>query len=66
MQVIKDTLGEEAAAEAESIDFLPFSSLEDTVKKDLQFIKDSKLIPEGIPITGKIYDVKTGTLIDVV
>ena len=44
-------------------DFLPFSDLEQSVRDDVQIIKDSPLIPDTISVSGAIYDVHTGKLI---
>jgi carbonic anhydrase len=55
-------LGEEAGA----IDFLPFSDNEASVREDVEKIRNSPLIPDGIPVSGYIYDVNTGALQTVV
>jgi carbonic anhydrase len=55
-------LGDEAGA----IDFLPFSDNEGSVRDDVERIKNSPLIPDGIPVSGYIYDVKSGALQTVV
>ena len=46
-------------------DFLPFSDLTQSVRDDLQILRDSPLIPENILISGAIYDVHTGQVIPV-
>ena len=55
-------LGEEAGA----IDFLPFSDNEASVREDVEKIRNSSLIPDGVPVSGYIYDVNTGALQTVV
>ncbi len=55
---IKADLGEGAAAEAASIDFLPFPDLEQSVRDDVAIVRASKIVDTQIPITGYIYDVK--------
>jgi carbonic anhydrase len=57
---IKGNLGEGAKKEVEGMDFLPFKDLDQAVKDDVAYLKDSKLIPENIDISGWVYDVKTG------
>lgn len=52
-------------ADASTIDFLPFSNLEQSVRDDIAFLKASPLIPDTIEITGFIYDVHTGKLLPV-
>ncbi|RBR11627.1 uncharacterized protein FIESC28_08910 [Fusarium coffeatum] len=41
--------------------FLPFSDLEQSVRDDIKFLRKSPLVLDG-PITGYIYDVKTGKI----
>lgn len=43
-------------------DFLPFTDLEQSVRDDVETIRESALIPKSITISGAIYDVKTGKL----
>ena len=49
-------------ADADNIDFLPFKDLEQSVRDDVTFLKESPLIPQSISISGFIYDVKSGKL----
>ncbi|KAL3963073.1 hypothetical protein ACCO45_000077 [Purpureocillium lilacinum] len=49
---------------AENVDhfaFLPFSDLKASVQDDIQILKKSPLVLD-VPITGYIYDVKTGKI----
>jgi carbonic anhydrase len=48
------------------MDFLPFSDLEQSVRDDVETIRQSRLIPGDIPISGAIYDVNAGRLHEVV
>jgi len=52
-------------ADASTIDILPFSNLEQSVRVDSAFLRASSLIPESIEITGFLYDVRTGKLLSV-
>ncbi|KFH44406.1 hypothetical protein ACRE_048320 [Hapsidospora chrysogenum ATCC 11550] len=52
---IRDDLGEDA----DHIAFLPFGDLKKSVLDDIQLLKKSPLVLD-VPITGYIYDVKTG------
>ena len=52
-------------ANADSIDFLPFKDLEQSVRDDVATIKSSPLIPKNIEVVGFIYDVTSGKLIPV-
>ncbi len=47
-------------------DFLPFSDLEQSVRDDIETLRNSDLIPDNISISGAIYDVQTGELREVV
>ncbi|RUS12647.1 putative carbonic anhydrase [Endogone sp. FLAS-F59071] len=49
-------------ADASHIDFLPFENLEQSVRDDVKFLKDSPFIPDSILIKGFLYDVKTGKI----
>jgi carbonic anhydrase len=55
-----EELYERLGAAAREIDFMPFSDLDQSVRDDVQFLKDSPLIPDEIPIRGFVHDVKTG------
>ncbi|HLH61467.1 MAG TPA: carbonic anhydrase [Ktedonobacteraceae bacterium] len=52
-------------ANADNIDFLPFSDLEQSVRDDVAFLRNSPFIPQNIDISGFIYDVKSGKLLPV-
>ena len=56
---------EDLGADASHIDFLPFPDLEQSVRDDVQFLKDSPLIPDDISVRGFVYDVKTGKITEV-
>ena len=58
---IKEDLGVDASGR----DFLPFSSLEESVGEDVEKIRTSELIPNDIEVHGAVYDVKTGELREV-
>jgi carbonic anhydrase len=60
-----ERLGQSAKSEAARIDFLPFPDLQQSVRDDVQYIRDSNLIPEAIPIRGFVYDVRSGLLDEV-
>lgn len=52
--------------DAIDIDFLPFSDNEASVREDVEKIRNSPFIPDGIPVSGYIYEVETGKLQTVV
>ncbi len=62
---IHQKVKQELHADADYIAFLPFGDLEQSVRDDIAFLRNSKLIPESITIRGFIYDVHTGKLQEV-
>jgi len=56
-QKLRDGLGVEA-----DLDFLPFSDLDQSVRDDVEAIRESRLLVGGVPVTGFVYDVRTGRL----
>ncbi len=58
--VVEKNLGSEAIKEIGDLDFLPFPDLEEAVRKDVQFLKESKAIPQSIKISGWVYEVESG------
>lgn len=53
---------QELHADADHIDFLPFNNLEQSVRDDITFLRESPLIPKSIGISGFIYEVESGRL----
>ncbi len=49
-------------ANADTIDFLHFRDLEQSVRDDVALLRHSPLIPQHIEISGFLYDVKSGKL----
>ncbi len=62
---LRDLLRDDLNADASEIDFLPFSDLDESVRKDVQTIRSSPLIPDDISVSGFVFDVKTGRLREV-
>jgi carbonic anhydrase len=63
---LADKCREELGVDVSGVDFLPFKDLEQSVRDDVQILRSSPLIPDDIPISGAIYDVRTGQLKTVV
>ena len=61
-QKIKQDLG----VDASGTDFLPFKDLEQSVRDDVTTVRSSPLIPKDFPVSGAIYDVRSGKLVEVV
>jgi carbonic anhydrase len=55
----------ELGADASAIDFQPFPDLEQSVVDDVQFLRESPLLLEGVSIRGFVYDVHTGRVTEV-
>ena len=62
---LQQQLRRDTGADASGIDFLTFSNLEQSVRDDVKTIRDSPLIPDEIPVSGYVYDVRTGRLREV-
>ena len=43
-------------------DFLPFQDVEESVREDMQLLRECPLIPEDVIISGAVYDVDTGSM----
>ena len=46
-------------------DFLPFHDVEESVREDMQLLRESPLIPDDVVISGAVYDVDTGSMREV-
>ncbi len=46
--------------------FLAFPDLDQSVRDDVEKIESSPLLPDGIPVSGYVYEVGTGRLREVV
>jgi carbonic anhydrase len=57
---------EDLGVDATGRDFLPFSDLEQSVRDDVQTLRNSDLIPDDVLVSGAIYDVRSGELLEVV
>ena len=62
---LRKKVKQELHADADHIDFLPFSNLEQSVRDDVALLRNSPLIPKSVDISGFIYDVKSGKLLPV-
>jgi carbonic anhydrase len=57
-----DDLHERLGPEAESVDFLPFPDLDESVRASARKIEASPLLPDSFGVTGFVYEVETGKL----
>ena len=58
-------LHDETGADASGIDFLPFPDLDDSVRKSVERVRGSDLLPDNFTATGYVYDCQTGALREV-
>ena len=59
---IRGKLEEERGADAGDIDFLPFKDVEESVRGSVEQVRSSALLPEGLPVSGWVYDVRSGRI----
>ena len=64
--MVERNLGAEAKKELAGFDFQPFPNLEEAVKEDVEFLKESKAIPESVTVSGWVYEVENGKVRNVV
>ncbi|KAF5701901.1 carbonic anhydrase [Fusarium mundagurra] len=58
---LKTKVRKDLGEDVDHIAFLPFGDLEQSVRDDIAFLKKSPLVLD-VPITGYIYDVKSGKI----
>ncbi len=59
---LQDTLTKKYSANASKINFHAFGDLEENVRTQVERIRTNPFIPKNIPVTGFVYDVKSGKL----
>ena len=59
---LQDTLTKKYNANAAKISFHAFGDLEENARTQVERIKANPFIPKNIPVTGFVYDVKSGKL----
>jgi carbonic anhydrase len=62
---LREQLKTETGHDTSHLHFHAFSDLEQSVKDDLQTIKDNPFLPRDIELHGFVYDVRTGKLHEV-
>lgn len=58
--LVRSHYGADAAAELAGLDFLEFPDLEQAVRDDVAFLKNSKAVPDHVAVSGWVYEVETG------
>jgi carbonic anhydrase len=63
-EVIRNKVREDLKQNVDHIAFLPFQDLEQSVRDDVTFLRDSPLVLD-VPITGYVYEVESGKIVKV-
>ena len=58
-------LNQELGVDVSGQDFLPFTDVEESVREDVELLRQSPLIPDDVEISGAVYDVATGRMTEV-
>ena len=64
--VVEKNLGSGGKQELAGLDFQPFPDLERAVRDDMEYLRNSKAIPESVTVSGWVYEVETGKVRSVV
>ena len=64
--VVQKQLGREASEAIADLDFQPFPDLEEAVKNDVNYLRQSKVVPDSVTISGWVYSVETGKVKSIV
>jgi carbonic anhydrase len=59
---LREKIRSELGTDASEMDFLPFSDLEESVREDVETVRNSELIPDDVSAAGAVYEVETGRL----
>ena len=59
---LREQLDRDLGADASTVEFLPFTDLDESVREDVETIRSSPFIPSDIPVSGYVYDVSSGRL----
>ena len=58
----QEHLKRELGVDVSDQDLLPFQDVEESVREDMQLLRECPLIPEDVIISGAVYDVDTGSM----
>ncbi|MGH3058780.1 MAG: beta-class carbonic anhydrase [Gaiellaceae bacterium] len=62
---LRGRLRAEADADASQVDFRPFVDLRESVRGSLRAVRESPFLPDSLELSGWIYDVRDGRLVEV-
>jgi carbonic anhydrase len=63
--VLREKIGEATGADVSGDEYLSFSDVDESVREDVALLRDVKTFPEGVTVSGYVYDVRTGRLREV-
>ena len=61
----QEHLKRELGVDVSGQDFLPFQDIDESVREDMKLLRECPLIPDDVIISGAVYDVDTGRMIEV-
>ncbi|KAK1230747.1 hypothetical protein PQX77_006153 [Marasmius sp. AFHP31] len=64
--VKKDVVDDATKAEIDKIDFLEFGDLEESVREDVRILQGNPLVLNGTKVTGWVFQVEDGKLVQIV
>jgi carbonic anhydrase len=64
--VLHEKIREATGVDVSDEEYLSFSDPEESLRQDVARLRDLKTLPEGITVSGLMYDVRTGELREVV
>jgi carbonic anhydrase len=62
---LREKIKAELGGDANSVAFLPFRDVEESVRDDLALYRESKIVRQDVPVRGFVFDVETGRLHEV-
>jgi len=65
-EVLRDKIRDEKGVDVGDIDFLPFPDLDQSVRDDVETIRSLDALPDGVEVSGYVYDVRTGAVREVI
>jgi len=64
--VLRDKIRDENGVDVGDTDFLPFPDLDQSVRDDVQTLRSLDSLPDGVEVSGYVYDVRSGAIREVV
>lgn len=63
--VLHEKIREATGADVSGDEYLSFSDVDQSVREDVARLRDVKTLPDGVTVSGYVYDVRTGELREV-